>query len=93
MTDHVIAVSEAIAEVRRVTGRDVHLMGYSQGGMFAYQAAAYRQTRDVASIVTFGIVGRRRRTRISNASRIREPEKPGNSSSDRGDSFCPFSPA
>jgi putative long chain acyl-CoA synthase len=54
MTDHVIAVSEAIAEVRRVTGRDVHLMGYSQGGMFAYQAAAYRQTRDVASIVTFG---------------------------------------
>ncbi len=26
---------------RELTGRDVHLAGYSQGGMFAYQAAAY----------------------------------------------------
>jgi putative long chain acyl-CoA synthase len=54
MTDHVVAVDEAISEVRRLTGRDVHLMGYSQGGMFAYQAAAYRRSNGVASLVTFG---------------------------------------
>jgi putative long chain acyl-CoA synthase len=54
LTDHVLAVSEAIDAVRQVTGRRVHLMGYSQGGMFAYQAAAYRKTEGIASLVTFG---------------------------------------
>ena len=54
LTDHVMAVSEAIDAVYAATGQPVHLMGYSQGGMFAYQAAAYRQSRDLASIVTFG---------------------------------------
>ena len=41
LTDHVLAVSDAIERVREETGRDVHLGGYSQGGMFCYQAAAY----------------------------------------------------
>jgi putative long chain acyl-CoA synthase len=54
LTDHVLAVSEAVESVRKATGRDVHLLGYSQGGMFAYQAAAYRHCEGVASIVTFG---------------------------------------
>lgn len=54
LTDHVVAVSEAVASVRDATGRDLHLMGYSQGGMFAYQAAAYRHCEGIASIVTFG---------------------------------------
>jgi putative long chain acyl-CoA synthase len=54
LTDHVIAVSEAIEAVREATGQDVHTMGYSQGGMFAYQAAAYRRSDGVASLVTFG---------------------------------------
>ena len=36
------------------TGRDVHLAGYSQGGMFCYQAAAYRRNDGLASLVTFG---------------------------------------
>lgn len=54
LTDHVIGVSAAIDEVHRITGRPVHLMGYSQGGMFAYQAAAYRRSAAIASIVTFG---------------------------------------
>lgn len=54
LTDHVIGVSEAVAAVREATGQDVHLMGYSQGGMFAYQAAAYRKSDGVASLVTFG---------------------------------------
>lgn len=54
LSDHVVAVSSAVDEVHRRSGRPVHLMGYSQGGMFAYQAAAYRQSASIASIVTFG---------------------------------------
>lgn len=54
LTDHVVAVSAAVDTVHRISGRPVHLMGYSQGGMFAYQAAAYRQSDAIASIVTFG---------------------------------------
>ena len=54
LTDHVLAVSDAVAAVKEATGQDVHLTGYSQGGMFAYQAAAYRKTRDIASLITFG---------------------------------------
>ncbi len=54
LTDHVLAVSSAIASIREATGQPVHVMGYSQGGMFAYQAAAYRQSQDIASLVTFG---------------------------------------
>src|SRR5262245_22876699 len=54
LADHVVALSEAIDTVKQVTGRDVHLAGYSQGGMFAYQAAAYRRSKDLASIVAFG---------------------------------------
>ncbi|MGW4480546.1 AMP-binding protein [Rhodococcus triatomae] len=54
LADHVVAISEIIDRVRRETGRDVHLAGYSQGGMFAYQAAAYRRCRNVASLITFG---------------------------------------
>jgi putative long chain acyl-CoA synthase len=54
LADHVVAISEAVDTVREHTGRDVHLGGYSQGGMFCYQAAAYRSGRDIASIVTFG---------------------------------------
>ncbi|ANI39966.1 acyl-CoA synthetase [Mycolicibacterium vaccae ATCC 25954] len=54
LADHVVALSEAIDTVKTVTGRDVHLAGYSQGGMFAYQTAAYRRAKDLASIVAFG---------------------------------------
>lgn len=54
LTDHVLAVSESIDTVQKETGQPVHLMGYSQGGMFAYQAAAYRRSEGVASLVTFG---------------------------------------
>jgi putative long chain acyl-CoA synthase len=54
LTDHVIAVSDAIDRVRKITGRDVHLSGYSQGGMFCYQAGALRRSEGIASIITFG---------------------------------------
>ncbi|ULE35886.1 acyl-CoA synthetase [Mycobacterium sp. IDR2000157661] len=54
LADHVVALSEAIDTVKEVTGRDVHLAGYSQGGMFAYQSAAYRRSKDLASIIAFG---------------------------------------
>ncbi|WP_329519705.1 AMP-binding protein [Spirillospora sp. NBC_01491] len=54
VTDHVLAVSDAVDRVREITGRDVHLAGYSQGGMFVYQTAAYRRGEGVASVVTFG---------------------------------------
>ncbi|MQA63580.1 MAG: AMP-binding protein [Actinophytocola sp.] len=54
LTDHVIAVSDIVELIARHTGQDVHIAGYSQGGMFCYQAAAYRQSRDIASVITFG---------------------------------------
>lgn len=54
LTDHVVAVSEAVDQVRAIVGKDVHLGGYSQGGMFCYQAAAYRRARGLSSLVTFG---------------------------------------
>ncbi len=54
LTDHVLAVSEAIDLVAEETGRDVHIGGYSQGGMFTYQAAAFRRSRGIASVIVFG---------------------------------------
>ncbi|MEJ7876936.1 MAG: AMP-binding protein, partial [Solirubrobacterales bacterium] len=54
LTDHVLAVSDAVDRVRSATARDVHLAGYSQGGMFCYQAAALRRGEGLASVITFG---------------------------------------
>ncbi len=54
LADHVVAVSEAVDLVRAATGQDVHLGGYSQGGMFCYQAAAYRRGEGIDSVVAFG---------------------------------------
>ena len=54
MDDHILAVSDAVDRVRRATGHDVHLAGYSQGGMFAYQVAAFRKSAGLASVITFG---------------------------------------
>src|SRR5689334_11207723 len=54
LDDHVRAVSEAIDRVRQATGQNVHLAGYSQGGMFCYQAAAFRKGANLASIITMG---------------------------------------
>jgi putative long chain acyl-CoA synthase len=54
LADHVIAVSDAVDRVREATGRDIHLGGYSQGGMFCYQTAAYRRSEGIDSLVTFG---------------------------------------
>lgn len=54
LTDHVLAISRVVDLVHRVVGRDVHLGGYSQGGMFAYQTAAYRRSESIASVVTYG---------------------------------------
>ncbi len=54
LADHVLAVSDAVDRVREATGRDVHLGGYSQGGMFCYQVAAYRRNEGLGSLITFG---------------------------------------
>lgn len=54
LTDHVLAVSRAIDHVREELGADIHLAGYSQGGMFCYQTAAYRRSEGLASLITFG---------------------------------------
>jgi putative long chain acyl-CoA synthase len=54
LDDHVLAIDRAIDEVKTQTGRDVHLAGYSQGGIFCYEVVAYRRSRDVASVITFG---------------------------------------
>jgi putative long chain acyl-CoA synthase len=52
--DHILAVNQALEHVRDATGKPVHLGGYSQGGMFCYQVAAYRRSKDVASVTVFG---------------------------------------
>ncbi len=52
--DHIEAIDDAIDRVRAATGHDVHLAGYSQGGMFVYQTAAFRRSRGIASLITFG---------------------------------------
>jgi putative long chain acyl-CoA synthase len=54
LTDHVLAVSDAVDRVREATGQDVHIGGYSQGGMFCYQTAAYRRSDGIASVIAFG---------------------------------------
>lgn len=54
LDDHVRGVVASIRRVTELTGRAVHVAGYSQGGMFAYQAAAYLRGENVASLVTFG---------------------------------------
>lgn len=54
LDDHIKAVVRGVDRVRALTGRDVHLCGYSQGGMFAYQAAAYLHSQGLRSVVTFG---------------------------------------
>lgn len=54
LADHIVALDRAIDTVKEITGQNVHLAGYSQGGMFCYLAAAYRNSRDIASIVVFG---------------------------------------
>ena len=54
LADHIVALSQAIDTVKDATGQDVHLVGYSQGGMWCYQVAAYRRSKNIASVVTFG---------------------------------------
>ncbi len=54
LDDHILAVDDAIDFVHAHTGQDVHLVGYSQGGMFCYQAAGYRRSKNLASLITFG---------------------------------------
>lgn len=54
LSDHVVALSGVIDSVQALTGRKVHLAGYSQGGMFCYQTAAYRRSEGLASLITFG---------------------------------------
>lgn len=54
LADHVLAVSRAVERAGREVGKPVHLAGYSQGGMFCYQTAAYRRSAGIASIITFG---------------------------------------
>ncbi|MBV9005133.1 MAG: AMP-binding protein, partial [Solirubrobacterales bacterium] len=54
LADHVLAISDAVDRVCAATGSDVHLAGYSQGGMFCYQAAALRRNAGLASVITFG---------------------------------------
>ncbi len=54
LDDHIKAVSDAVERVYAASGRSVHVAGYSQGGMFCYQSAAYRRSEHVASVITFG---------------------------------------
>ncbi len=53
-SDHILAVNDAIEFVYKQKQLPLHLGGYSQGGIFCYLAAAYRNSQDIASIFTFG---------------------------------------
>ena len=53
-SDHVLAVVDAAQQIHQTTGREVHLVGYSQGGIFCYTAAAYLAGSAVASVVALG---------------------------------------
>jgi putative long chain acyl-CoA synthase len=54
LTDHVLAVSDAVDRVHAAVGVDLLLGGYSQGGMFCYQTAALRHGKHIDSLITFG---------------------------------------
>ncbi|MGB1015562.1 MAG: alpha/beta fold hydrolase, partial [Nannocystaceae bacterium] len=54
LDDHIHALDRSITHIATTTGRNVHLAGYSQGGMFVYQVAAYRGCKNILSLVTFG---------------------------------------
>lgn len=54
LSEHVHAISDAVDFVADATGVSVHLVGYSQGGMFCYQTAAFRRGARIASVVAFG---------------------------------------
>jgi putative long chain acyl-CoA synthase len=54
LTDHVVGVSDAVDRVQALTESDVHVGGYSQGGMFCHEAAAYRRSKGLGSVITFG---------------------------------------
>ena len=54
LDDHVEAIDRAIDYIQQTTGQSVHVAGYSQGGMFAYQTAAFRRSAGIASLITFG---------------------------------------
>ena len=54
LADHVLAVSEAVDRVREAPGGRSTSAGYSQGGMFCYQTAAYRSSAGLSSVITFG---------------------------------------
>lgn len=54
VTDHVLAVDDALQRVRATTGRDAHIGGYSQGGLFCYQAAALRRGDGIVSVFALG---------------------------------------
>ena len=52
--DHVLAVDHAVDVAVQTTGKPVHLIGFSQGGMFAWEVAAFRRCEGIASLITFG---------------------------------------
>ncbi|MEV6095414.1 AMP-binding protein [Nocardia sp. NPDC051981] len=54
LDDHVLAVAAAVGTMRDHTGDAVHLVGYCQGGMFGYLAAAHRQGEGIASMAGIG---------------------------------------
>ena len=54
LDDHIRAVLRAVERVHALEGRPMHLLGYSQGGMFAYQVAAYLRSAKIRSLITFG---------------------------------------
>ncbi|PCJ38386.1 MAG: hypothetical protein COA75_01090 [Cellvibrionales bacterium] len=53
MSDHVVAVNDAIDFVYSQQNKPVHLLGYCQGGIFCYLAVAYRKSKNVGSVISF----------------------------------------
>jgi len=54
LSDLVVALDLAVEEMVSARGDDIFVGGYSQGGMLAYQVAAYRESKGLAGVVSFG---------------------------------------
>jgi len=54
LDDHIMAINTAIDRIVEETQAPVHLAGYSQGGIFVYLTTAFRKSKDIGSVMTFG---------------------------------------
>ena len=55
ISEYILALSEIIDLIKKFsTTCPIYLLGYSQGGILAYQTASYRRPKDLFGIITLG---------------------------------------